>query len=74
MGASALLTGAIAGAPRTDQGAADLVMGLTGMSGNLVAGPLFHAGAFGVLAQAQPPSAPSSSASLRARTPVAAAG
>ena len=41
------------GRPRTQraqtQGAADLVMGLTGVSGNLVAGPLFHAGAFGVL-------------------------
>ena len=31
------------------QGAADLIMGLTGVSGNLIAGPLFHMGAFGVL-------------------------
>jgi MFS family permease len=50
VGGSALLTDAIEPEGRARaQGAADLVMGLTGMSGNLVAGPLFHAGAFGVL-------------------------
>ena len=46
----ALLTDAITSERRAQaQGGGDLVMGLTGMSGNLVAGPLFHAGAFGVL-------------------------
>jgi MFS family permease len=50
VGGSALLTDAIASERRAQaQGGGDLVMGLTGMSGNLVAGPLFHAGAFGVL-------------------------
>jgi MFS family permease len=50
VGGSALLTDAVAPERRAQtQGAADLVMGLTGMSGNLAAGPLFHAGAFGVL-------------------------
>jgi MFS family permease len=50
VGGSALLTDAIAPERRAQtQGAADLVMGLTAISGNLVAGPLFHAGAFGVL-------------------------
>lgn len=50
VGGSALLTDAVAPHRRAQtQGAADLVMGLTGVSGNLVAGPLFHAGAFGVL-------------------------
>ena len=50
VGGSALLTDAIAPERRAQsQGAADLVMGLTGVSGNIVAGPLFHAGAFGVL-------------------------
>ena len=50
-------------------------MGLTGVSGNLVAGPLFHAGAFGVLGAG----AAAIGASLivlaaRARTPVASTG
>ncbi len=50
VGGSALLTDAVAPEQHAQtQGAADLVMGLTGVSGNLVAGPLFHAGAFGVL-------------------------
>ncbi len=50
VGGSALLTDAVPQESRAQtQGAADLVMGLTGVSGNLVAGPLFHAGAFGVL-------------------------
>jgi MFS family permease len=50
VGGSALLTDAVPQEKRAQtQGAADLVMGLTGVSGNLVAGPLFHAGAFGVL-------------------------
>lgn len=50
VGGSALLTDAAAPDQRAQtQGAADLVMGLTGVSGNLVAGPLFHAGAFAVL-------------------------
>ena len=50
VGGSALLTDAVEPERRAQtQGAADLVMGLTGVSGNLVAGPLFHAGAFGVL-------------------------
>ncbi len=34
---------------RVAQGAADLVMGLSGALGSLAAGPLFHAGAFGLL-------------------------
>ena len=50
VGGSALLTDAVAPEKRAQtQGAADLIMGLTGVSGNIVAGPLFHAGAFGVL-------------------------
>ncbi len=50
VGGSTLLTDAVPQERRAQtQGAADLVMGLTGVSGNLVAGPLFHAGAFGVL-------------------------
>lgn len=50
VGGSALLTDAVDEERRAQtQGAADLVMGLAGVSGNLVAGPLFHAGAFGVL-------------------------
>ncbi len=50
VGGSTLVTDAIAPERRPQaQGAADLVMGLTGVSGNLVAGPLFHAGAFSVL-------------------------
>ena len=54
VGGSALLTDAVPQEQRAQtQGAADLVMGLTGVSGNLVAGPLFHAGAFGVSAWAR---------------------
>ena len=50
VGGSALLTDAIESERRGQaQGGGDLVMGLTGMSGNLASGPLFHAGAFGVL-------------------------
>lgn len=50
VGGSALVTDAMLPERRPQaQGAADLVMGLTGVSGNLVAGPLFHAGAFAVL-------------------------
>jgi len=50
VGGSALVTEAVAVERRPQvQGAADLVMGLTGVSGNLVAGPLFQAGAFAVL-------------------------
>jgi len=50
VGGSALLTDAVAPERRAQtQGAADLIMGLTGVSGNLVAGPLFHAGAFALL-------------------------
>jgi len=50
VGGSALLTDAMPPERRArTQGAADLVMGLTGVSGNILAGPLFHAGAFGVL-------------------------
>ena len=50
VGGSALLTDAVVQERRAQtQGAADLIMGLTGVAGNLVAGPLFHAGAFGVL-------------------------
>jgi MFS family permease len=50
VGGSALVTDAVAAERRPEaQGAADLVMGLTGVTGNLVAGPLFHAGAFAVL-------------------------
>lgn len=50
IGGSALVTDAVAQERRAQtQGAADLVMGLTGVSGSLIAGPLFHAGAFGVL-------------------------
>ena len=50
VGGSALLTDATAPARRAPiQGAADLIMGVAAMSGNLLAGPLFHAGAFGVL-------------------------
>jgi MFS family permease len=50
VGGSALLTDAVAPERRAQtQGAADLMMGLAAVTGNLVAGPLFHAGAFGVL-------------------------
>jgi MFS family permease len=50
VGGSALVTDAMAVERRPQaQGAADLVMGLTGVTGSLVAGPLFHAGAFAVL-------------------------
>lgn len=50
VGGSALVTDSVAVESRAQtQGAADLIMGLTGVSGNLVAGPLFHAGAFGLL-------------------------
>lgn len=50
VGGSALITDAVAPAQRPQtQGAADLVMGLTGALGSLVAGPLFHAGAFALL-------------------------
>jgi MFS family permease len=50
VGGSALITDAVAPERRPQtQGAADLLMGLTGAVGSLVAGPLFHAGAFGLL-------------------------
>ncbi len=50
VGGSALITDAVAPERRPQtQGAADLVMGLTGALGSLTAGPLFHAGAFGLL-------------------------
>jgi MFS family permease len=50
VGGSALLTDAVAPERRAQtQGATDLMMGLAAVTGNLVAGPLFHAGAFGVL-------------------------
>lgn len=50
VGGSALITDAVAPARRPQtQGAADLVMGLTGAIGSLTAGPLFHAGAFALL-------------------------
>ena len=50
VGGSALITDAIPPERRPQtQGAADLVMGLTGAIGSLTAGPLFHAGAFGLL-------------------------
>jgi MFS family permease len=50
VGGSALLTDAVAPQRRAQtQGAADLLMGLAAVSGNLIAGPLFHAGAFAVL-------------------------
>jgi MFS family permease len=50
VGGSTLVTDAVVPERRPQaQGAADLVMGLTGVSGNLVAGPLFHAGAFAAL-------------------------
>lgn len=50
VGGSALITDAVAVEQRPQtQGAADLVMGLTGAVGSLAAGPLFHAGAFGLL-------------------------
>ena len=50
IGGSALLTDAVAPAHRPRaQGAADLVMGLAGATGSLAAGPVFHAGAFGLL-------------------------
>jgi MFS family permease len=50
VGGSAILTDATApdGRPQA-QGAADLVMGLAAMLGSVIAGPLFHAGAFAVL-------------------------
>lgn len=76
VGGSALLTDAIAPERRAQtQGAADLVMGLTGVSGNLIAGPLFHAGAFGVLgAGAAAIGAILMVLAARARTPVASTG
>ena len=76
VGGSALLTDAIAPERRAQtQGAADLVMGLTAISGNLVAGPLFHAGAFGVLgAGAAAIGAALIVLAARARAPVAAPG
>lgn len=47
---SALVTDAVEPERRPQtQGAADLVMGLTGAIGSLAAGPLFHAGAFALL-------------------------
>ncbi len=50
VGGSALITDATAPEQRPQtQGAADLVMGLSGALGSLAAGPLFHAGAFGLL-------------------------
>jgi MFS family permease len=50
VGGSALITDAVAVELRPQtQGAADLVMGLTGAVGSLAAGPLFHAGAFALL-------------------------
>lgn len=50
VGGSALITDAVAPEQRPQtQGAADLVMGMTGALGSLAAGPLFHAGAFGLL-------------------------
>ena len=76
VGGSALLTDSIAPERRAPtQGAADLVMGLTAMSGNLVAGPLFHAGAFGVLgAGAAAIGAVLIFLAARARAPAAATG
>lgn len=50
VGGSALIIDAVEPDRRPQtQGAADLVMGLTGALGSLTAGPLFHAGAFGLL-------------------------
>ena len=50
VGGSALITDAVAAEQRPQtQGAADLVMGLTGAIGSVAAGPLFHAGAFALL-------------------------
>jgi MFS family permease len=50
VGGSALITDAIAPEQRPQtQGAADLVMGMSGALGSLAAGPLFHAGAFALL-------------------------
>lgn len=50
VGGSALVTEAVEPERRPQtQGAADLVMGLTGALGSLMAGPLFHAGAFALL-------------------------
>jgi MFS family permease len=50
VGGSALVTDSVAPERRPQaQGAADLVMGMTGAVGSLVAGPLFHAGAFALL-------------------------
>ncbi|MEX1142806.1 MAG: MFS transporter [Thermoleophilaceae bacterium] len=50
VGGSALITDAVAPEQRPQtQGAADLVMGMTGATGSLMAGPLFHAGAFALL-------------------------
>jgi len=76
VGGSALLTDAIAPDRRAPiQGAADLVMGVAAMSGNLIAGPLFHAGAFGVLgAGAAAIGAVVVFLASRARTPVGASG
>ena len=76
VGGSALLTDAIAPDRRAPiQGAADLVMGVAAMSGNLIAGPLFHAGAFGVLgAGAAAIGAVVVFLASRARTPVGATG
>lgn len=76
MGGSALLTDATAPARRAPiQGAADLIMGVAAMSGNLLAGPLFHAGAFGVLgAGAAAVGALLILLASRARAPVPATG
>ena len=76
VGGSALLTDAIEPERRAQtQGAADLVIGLTAISGNLVAGPLFHAGAFGVLgAGAAAIGAVLIVLAARAQAPVAATG
>jgi len=50
VGGSALVTEATEPSVRPQtQGAADMLMGLSGAAGSLVAGPLFHAGAFALL-------------------------
>jgi MFS family permease len=50
VGGTALVTDAVPVERRPQtQGAADLLMGLTGACASLVAGPLFQAGAFGLL-------------------------
>ena len=76
VGGSALLTDAIAPGERAPaQGAADLIMGLAAVSGNLAAGPLFHAGAFALLgAGAAAIGAVLVFLASRVRAPVAATG